>query len=46
MDFKVLIESIKSGNPELALASLNFWDKFIMFKNVKSNNYFKKELFI
>lgn len=44
-NFQILIDSIKNGDPELALASIDFWDKFIMIDTVVYKEEFKKKLF-
>lgn len=33
-DFEILINAVKNANPEMALASIEFWDKFIMNEKV------------
>ena len=44
-DFQIMIDSIKNGDPEMALASIDFWDKFIMIENIIYKEEFKKKLF-
>jgi len=40
-----LIDSIKNGDPEMALASIDFWDKFIMVEAIVYKEEFKKKIF-
>lgn len=43
--FQVLIESVRNGDPELALAAIDFWDRFIMVEGVVYKDEFKKKMF-
>lgn len=42
--FQVLIESVRNGDPELALAAIDFWDRFIMVEGVVYKDEFKKKI--
>lgn len=44
-DFQILIDSVKNGDPEMALAGIDFWDKFIMIDTVIYKDEFKSKLF-
>ena len=44
-DFTILIDSIKDSDPEIALATIDFWDKFVMIDSVIFKDEFKKKLF-
>lgn len=44
-DFQVLIDSVKNADPEMALAGIDFWDKFIMIDSVIYKEEFKQKLF-
>jgi hypothetical protein len=41
----VLIDSVKNADPEMALAGIDFWDKFIMIDTVIYKEEFKSKLF-
>ena len=44
-DFKVLLDSVRDGDPELNLASLEFWERFVTIEQVVFKDDFKKRLF-
>lgn len=43
--FSVLMQSVKDGDPELALVSIDFWDRFITAEGVVYKEDFKKKIF-
>lgn len=34
VEFEEIVESIKDANPELALAAIEFWNKFLVQENI------------
>jgi hypothetical protein len=44
-DFQILIDAVKDGDPEMALAGIDFWDKFIMIDTIIFKEDFIKKLF-
>ena len=44
-DFQLVMNAVKDGDPEMALAGLDFWDKFIMIDTVIYTEDFKANLF-
>lgn len=44
-DFDILINAVKNADPEMALAGIEFWDKFIMIESIIYKEDFKKKLF-
>jgi hypothetical protein len=44
-DFQVFIEAVRDGDPEIALAGIEFWHSFIMLDKVVFRDDFKKRLF-
>eukprot|EP00347_Sterkiella_histriomuscorum_P015989 403354925 len=44
-DFQLFFNAVKSADPEMALAGIEFWQKFIMIDTVIYKQDFKKQLF-
>lgn len=44
-DFQIFINAVKDADPEMALAGIEFWQKFIMIDTVIYKEDFKKKLF-
>ena len=44
-DFDIFINAVKDGDPEMALAGIDFWDKFIMIDSIIYKEDFKAKLF-
>ena len=44
-DFQFLVHSVKNADPEMALAGIEFWYKFIMIETIVFKEDFKKNLF-
>jgi len=44
-NFEILINAVKDANPEMALAGIEFWYRFIMIDTVVFKEDFKKRLF-
>jgi hypothetical protein len=41
----MIIEGVRDADPDLALASIDFWDLFLTLDNVVYKEDFKKHLF-
>ena len=44
-DFQFLVLAVKNADPEMALAGIEFWYKFIMIDSIVFKEDFKKKLF-
>lgn len=44
-DFQIFINAVKDADPEMALAGIEFWYRFIMIETVVFTEDFKKQLF-
>ena len=44
-DFQILVDAVKNGDPEMAQAGIDFWDKFIMIDTIIYKEEFKRNLF-
>ena len=40
-DFEEFVEAIRDADPEMALAGIEFWTRFILINPVKFSNEFK-----
>jgi len=45
LDFSVLINAVRDADPEMALAGIEFWYRFIMLDDIVFKEDFKKKLF-
>jgi hypothetical protein len=44
-DFQLFINAVRDSDPEMALAGIEFWQRFIMIETVVYKEDFKKSLF-
>ena len=44
-DFQIFINAVKDANPEMALAGIEFWYRFIMIETVVFKEDFQRKLF-
>lgn len=44
-DFNIFFNAVRDADPEMALAGIEFWQKFIMIDTVIYREDFKKKLF-
>lgn len=44
-DFQLLVNAVKDADPEMALAGIEFWYRFIMIDSIVFKDDFKRKLF-
>jgi len=44
-DFQIFVNAVKDADPEMALAGIDFWQRFIMIETVVFKEDFKRRLF-
>ena len=44
-DFHFLVQAVKDADPEMALAGIEFWQRFIMIDSIIFKDDFKRKLF-